>query len=327
MEAQNSIIKDYGTTVTPKLYLNTLQGHQYIPQADQCIRNIIKEYCQKSNDICPRILDLGCGPGRLTLSIAENNCHIIGLDISENFITYANESYWNNEIRKGSVEFQQLDFADYDAKSNDNYQTFDVILMQGVMHHIHGESRSKFIQKCFDLLKPSGILIIGDEFIADYESEDGRILNAAKFYLHIINEAMKGGFNELAEEEAKNLIDDCFSGTKYAGHATEETFNIIYECAKETNNSFYELGRKSLEPSSYLVSSDIATILIDQIKETTHDLVESDSEENFNRGDYKVSLDKFVDEIDAYRFILSETYKFGPVDQLGGMGVLVFKKG
>jgi SAM-dependent methyltransferase len=325
MEAQNSIIQDYGKTVTSKLYLNALQGHQYIPQADQCIRNIIKEYCQKNNDICPKILDLGCGPGRLTLSIAENNCHIVGLDISENFITYANEIYWQNEIRKGTVEFQQLDFLDYDVKSNDSYQMFDVILMQGVMHHIHDESRSKFLQKSFDLLKPSGILIIGDEFIKDYESEDGRILNAAKFYLHIIDEAIKGGFGELAEEEAKNLIDDCFSGTKYAGHASQYVFDqIIYPYAKNINEMFYTHG--SVAGLNFEANNQIYN-MFDYIKRRTEHLTIFSTDGNFNRGDYKVSLEKFVDEVDACKFILSETYKIGPVDQLGGMGVLVFKKG
>lgn len=316
------IIQDYGETVTPEVYLSTLQGHQYIPQADQCIRNLIKEYCQKNNGICPKILDLGCGPGRLTFSIAENNCHVIGLDISESFISHANEIYWKNEIRKGTVEFQQRNFAEYGLKSNDNHKTLDIVFMQGVMHHIHSEDRSMFLHRIYEYLKPDGILIIGDEFITDYESPDERILNVAKFYLHIIDEARKGGFNELAEEEAKNLIDDCFFGTKFAGFATEKTFETVYQFAKSINEQFYSHG--SVAGLNFEANNQISN-MFNYIKLTVEHLTGSASE-NFNRGDYKVSINVFTEELSLYNFKLEKKYEIGPVNQLGGMGVLVFKK-
>ena len=315
--SKNKIIQDYGKTVTPELYIHALQGHPYIPQSDQCIRNLIKEYCQKNNNICPKILDLGCGPGRLAFSITENNCHVIGLDISENFIDYANERYWNSEIRKGTIEFQQRNFAEYGLKSNDNHQTLDIIFMQGVMHHIHGEDRSMFLHRIFEYLKPSGILIIGDEFIKDYESEEERILNVAKFYLHIIDEARKGGFNELSEEEAKNLIDDYFSGTEHAGYGDGKVFECIYEFSEKINTEFYTRGIfGNFSKLIDLMEKNILR-LIEHLKPNTT---------SFNRGDYKTSINKFVSEVSEYGFTLSETYKFGPVDQLGGMGVLIFKK-
>ena len=321
---KNNIIQDYGKTVTSELYTNALQGHQYIPQADQCIRNLIKGYCNENSDICPRILDLGCGPGRLTFSIAENNCHIIGLDISESFISHANETYWKNEIRKGTVEFQQRNFAEYGLKGNDNHQTLDIIFMQGVMHHIHGEDRSMFLHRIFEYLKPGGILIIGDEFIKDYESKEERILNVAKFYLHIIDEARKGGFDELAEEEAKNLIDDCFSGTKYAGHASQYVFDqIIYPYAKKINEMFFTHG--SVAGLNFEANNQIRN-MFDYIKRKTENLTESSTDENFNRGDYKVSTNVFAEELSLYGFKLKDKYEIGPVKQLGGMGVLVFTK-
>lgn len=319
---ENKVIQDYGKTVTPEVYLSALQGHPYIPQSDQCIRNLIKEYCQKNNSIYPKILDLGCGPGRLTFSITENNCHVIGLDISENFINYANERYWNSEIRKGTIEFQQRNFAEYGLKSNDNHQTLDIVFMQGVMHHIHGEDRTMFLNRIHEYLKPDGILIIGDEFIADYESNDERILNVAKFYLHIIDEARKGGFYELAEEEAKNLIDDCFSGTKFAGLATEKTFETVYQYAKSINEQFYSHG--SVAGLNFEANNQIRN-MFNYIKLTVEHLTGSASE-NFNRGDYKVSINVFAEELSLYGFKLKEKYEIGPVKQLGGMGVLVFTK-
>ena len=199
----------------------------------------------------------------------------------------------------------------------DKDKTFDVILMQGVMHHVHGEDRSKFLQRSFELLKPDGILIVGDEFIKNYLLEKERKLNVCKFYLHIIDEARKGGFDELAEEEAKNLIDDVLSGEDTAGVGNKALFQVIYEKAELANKGFYAGHHEELY--------ELAKALIDYLRKITKVIAELNSA-NFNRGDYKVSIKDFVREVENYNFTLEEKYEIGPVDFLGGMGVLVFMK-
>ncbi len=323
----NYIIQDYGKTVTPKLHINALQGHQYIPQADQCIKNIVQKFC--TNKPFPSreyILDVGCGPGRITSDLGLPHCHRIGLDISQDFINYAWTSFLNrNKGTDPCVSFQQMNFAeeaDIMLASGKIIKDFDIILMQGVMHHVHGDDRAKFLQRSFELLKPDGILIIGDEFIKDYETEDERILNVAKFYLHIIDEARKGGFIELAEEEAKNLVDDCFSGTKYAGCATQKTFEHIYEYARMINQMFCEYG--GIGGLNFEANNQIRN-MFDYIKRSVEGILDAQAE-NFNRGDLKVSTRVFTEELTNYGFVLEEKYEIGPVKQLGGMGVLMFMK-
>lgn len=319
----NEIIQDYSKTVSPELYSKALQGHQYIPQADQVIRTIITRHYEERGENWQKILDLGCGPGRLTFDFAlDNNCHVMGVDISPEFIKYAQEVWWEKSSRRGTVSFQVSDFAQDGVNDVDDDKTFDVILMQGVMHHIHGDNRAKFLQRSFELLGPDGILVIGDEFIKDYETEEGRVLNVAKLYLHIIDEARKGGFNELAEEEAKNLIDDCFSGTKYAGFAAEKTFTTIYQYAQVINKQFYDYG--AIAGLNFEAHNQIRNMLTG-IKTSIAHLVDV-STENFNRGDFKTSISRFVSEVQPYGFVLRDTFKIGPVDELGGMGVLVFCK-
>jgi 2-polyprenyl-3-methyl-5-hydroxy-6-metoxy-1,4-benzoquinol methylase len=319
---KNQIIQDYGKTVTPERYMNALQGHQYIPQSDQCILNVIRKYREsvwgKEKTEPLHIIDVGCGPGRLTHKIGKMGpgYFTYGLDISESFIKFAKD----NKPFGNQGHFLCENFAN--PPINSFLPTGEIILMQGVMHHIHDEDRVKFLQRSFDLLKPNGILIIGDEFIADYESEKERVLNVAKFYLHIIDEARKGGFDELAEEEAKNLIDDCFSGTKFAGHATEKTFEYIYQYAKTMNEMFY--GYYSVDELNRNVYNQIRN-MFSYIKLSVEHIVGS-STENFNRGDYKVSPNVFTEELSLYGFVLEEKYEIGPVKQLGGMGVLVFMK-
>lgn len=321
---KTKIIQDYGKTVTPELYMRALQGHQYIPQADQCIMDIVfKKYNDPPFEDQLTLLDVGCGPNRLTSRFADIilGSEVVGIDISESFIKFSNENL--PYLRRGSVRtnptFFNLNFSKAkELEALKEKRPFDIIVMQGVMHHIHGNDRGSFIRNAYNYLFSTGILIIGDEFIADYDSDKTRKDNIAKFYCHIIDEARKGGFNELAEEEAKNFIDDYFSGTEHAGHGDGKVFECIYEFSEKINTEFYTRG----------MFGDFSK-LIDLMEKNVLRLTETLDSNNpsFNRGDYKVSINEFVKELVPYGFTLREKYEIGPVRQLGGMGVLVFRKG
>ncbi len=318
---KNQIIQDYGTTVTPELYVKALQGHQYIPQSDQCIINIITRKSNTNPYDNFSLLDLGCGPNRLTSRFADiAGSWVSGVDISESFIKFSNESLSHLKLsnKRSTPTFFQLDFSkQVELESLKDARPFDVIVMQGVMHHIHGSNRISFIENAHQYLFSDGILIVGDEFIADYSSEQERKDNIAKFYCHIIDEARKGGFDELAEEEAKNFIDDYFSGTENAGYGDRKVFECIYEFSEKINAEFYTRG----------IFGEFSK-LIDLMEKNILRLTEkiNSNTSSFNRGDYKVSVKIFAEELFNYGFKLEEKYEIGPVKQLGGMGVLVFKK-
>lgn len=338
----NEIIKDYSKTVSAETYIKTLQEHQYIPQADQCILNIIQKRAEQNTSKKFSVLDIGCGPARLTYKVAHlpirNNllfdmC-VTGIDFSTSFIKEEKEvtpdatKVFSTRHGNGTrhVSFICADFG----TGEDNWykngyihefpKNQDVIFMQGVMHHIHGPEREVWLEKCFGLLKDDGIFVIGDEFIRYYEDEEQRKIFVAQFYCHIIHEAIKGGFIKLAEEEAKNLIDDAFSGTNYAGLATEETIKHIFNYCGMINQMFYADG--ILKSEGYNQTQN----LLRGIRESINNMTNDDPQENFNRGDFKTSIPKFIPEVIKYGFVLIERYEIGPVQQLGDMGVLVFKK-
>jgi SAM-dependent methyltransferase len=324
--SKNKIIQDYGETVTPELYKKALQGHQYIPQADQCIMDIVfKKYNDPPFEGKLSLLDVGCGPNRLTSRIADIivGSEVAGIDVSESFIKFSKENLpclrtGPGYLRKNPTFFQ-LDFSNAnELEALKEIRPFDMVVMQGVMHHIiHGNDRVSFIRNAYNYLFSTGILIIGDEFIADYDSDQTRKDNIAKFYCHIIDEARKGGFNELAEEEAKNFIDDYFSGTEHAGYGDGKVFECIYEFSEKINTEFYTRG----------IFGDFSK-LIDLMEKNVIRLTETldSNTPSFNRGDYKVSINELVKELTPYGFTLVEKYEIGPVKQLGGMGVLVFRK-
>lgn len=312
------VITDYGKTISADTYIRILKEHPYISQSDQKIINLVDSVAKKheSNLL---VYDIGCGPGRLTLDIARlNYTQVIGWDLSEDFITYAEAS---RPRKIHTYEFRLQDCTRPWQEWEGPVVPVDVIVMQGVLHHIHGKERAVLIQNCFELLKQGGTIIIGDEFVRNYSDETDRKISVFCFYLHIINEALKGGFVDLAEEEAKNLVDDVFSDTKYAGLHNKHVFEVIFSLANSLGNEIYQQGQYRMANMKNETLSKILTL-----QGNLQTLTES-IDKSFNRGDYKVSIPVLVKEIETVSNLKrKDEFLFGPVKELGGMAVLTFTK-
>lgn len=97
-----------------------------------------------------KILDLGCGNGRLLEVLKDKKIDYIGVDSSEKLIKIAQKKY------------PQADFQVADALSlpfPDNY--FDKIYSIAVLHHIPSKKyHLQFLKEAKRVLKPEGILVI-----------------------------------------------------------------------------------------------------------------------------------------------------------------------
>ena len=108
--------------------------------------NIFGAYIENGN----RVLDLGCGNGRLVELFKDKNIDYLGIDNSEKLIEIAKTKYPNARFQ--SVDALKLPFPD-------NY--FDKIFSIAVLHHIpSSELRHQFIQEAIRVLRPGGVLII-----------------------------------------------------------------------------------------------------------------------------------------------------------------------
>lgn len=102
-----------------------------------------------------KILDIGGGPGRYTMHLAEKGCDVTLFDLSDKNISFA----------KAKAEEMNLHIHTVcgDACTADEVvkEQFDHILLMGPMYHLlKKEQRIKAINAALKLLKPNGIIYI-----------------------------------------------------------------------------------------------------------------------------------------------------------------------
>ena len=100
-----------------------------------------------------RVLDIGGGPGRYALRLAETGCDVTLLDLSPANVRFAAEKAAERGLRLRAVEG--------DARSADAAVRgpFDHVLLMGPLYHLLEESeREQAMNAALRLLKPGGLL-------------------------------------------------------------------------------------------------------------------------------------------------------------------------
>jgi len=116
-------------------------------------RNYVWEYIRNLTDYAKpgmKILDLGCGNGRLYEIFKDKNIDYIGIDISEKLIRLAQTKYPETQFLVG-------DGLDLPFKDN----SFDVVYSIAVFHHIPSQAlRIQFLKEAKRVLKKDGKIIL-----------------------------------------------------------------------------------------------------------------------------------------------------------------------
>jgi ubiquinone/menaquinone biosynthesis C-methylase UbiE len=97
-----------------------------------------------------KVLDLGCGNGRLYSLLKEKKVDYLGVDNNEALLKKARENFPDAEFKIGDMV--SLDLPD---------ESFDVVFSIAAFHHIPGKKlRHQVTKEMHRVLKPDGILIL-----------------------------------------------------------------------------------------------------------------------------------------------------------------------
>jgi len=103
-----------------------------------------------------KVLDWGCGNGRLLLVLKDKAINYTGLDQSDELIKIAKEKY-KKEIQEGWVNFYCI--ATEETKFADEY--FDLVFLIASFHHLPDEeSRVELLKKIYKETKVGGRLVM-----------------------------------------------------------------------------------------------------------------------------------------------------------------------
>jgi S-adenosylmethionine-dependent methyltransferase len=110
----------------------------------------------KPND---KVLDLGGGPGRYSLYLAE-----LGWDVTLADLSQKNIEFWLNKTKEIGVPLSgmQVDSRDLSAIEDGQY---DQVLCTGPMYHLKNEN-DRVQTECLKKLKPGGTIFVA--FVSSY---------------------------------------------------------------------------------------------------------------------------------------------------------------
>jgi len=125
---------------------------------DKRVLDIEKDLINKYIPNYSRVLDVGCGNGRLIIELAKKRCRVTGIDISKSMLNIARK-----RLRKEGIKAKLInsDIIKFKKKI-----FFDVILILGnTWEQIPSSERDTLLKNTYESLKPGGILLLNTESI------------------------------------------------------------------------------------------------------------------------------------------------------------------
>ncbi len=157
-------------------------------------QNELEEFSKLLLD-SPVILDLGCGPGRETVWLAENiaESELTGVDFSENMIALANENSAQN------AAFIVEDITTYIPPKQ-----VDGIWARGALHHLTDSEITSTFNNAATYLKPGAIICTINKY-GDHEEvqHDERYGSTVDRYFNLFNEAK---IEDIAREHDLDIL-------------------------------------------------------------------------------------------------------------------------
>lgn len=108
-----------------------------------------------------RVLDAGCGAGRVAIELARRGVAVVGVDLDPDLLDRARR-------RAPDLAWVRADLAELDLE-----QTFDVVVMAGnVLPFVRRDRRAAAVAGAARHVRPGGHLVVGATLAADWPTVD-----------------------------------------------------------------------------------------------------------------------------------------------------------
>ncbi len=178
---------------TPEVY--ELEA-KYMPWGD-LIREVL--WHVKSAPQGGTVIDLMCGTGYLLSKLKDKRPDLLltGVDLEAEYVEYA------ERVHPG------IRFVEADARTWQEAEKADLVLVTGGLHHLPYEDQEPFIERLSKLIKAGGRVIVGDPYIRDYDTEQERKLAAAGLgYSYLDTTIRNGAPDDVVRAAAQLIVND-----------------------------------------------------------------------------------------------------------------------
>jgi len=179
-----------------------------------------------------RVLDAGCGRGRILRRLAElyPRSRFLGLDLSPDAIAYAREEASRQELQ--NIEFVAVDVSDFDVTAE--YEGFDLIT---TFDAVHDQAQPlRVLRGIHRALKPDGVYLMQDIRASSHlpnnlEHPLGPFLYTISC-MHCMTVSLAQGGEGLGtvwgEQKAVEYLTEAGFSTVEAKHLEGDFFHVFY---------------------------------------------------------------------------------------------------
>jgi ubiquinone/menaquinone biosynthesis C-methylase UbiE len=145
-----------------------------------------------------RAVDLGCGSGQLTLSLAQQVASIVAVDISQTMIDLLAEhaaSAGIANLEGVASPIERLTFPE---------GSLDLVVTNYALHHLRDRDKAALVARAHGWLKPGGRLVIGDMMFGRGAAARDREIISSK--LALLVKKGPGGWWRIVKNASRYLL-------------------------------------------------------------------------------------------------------------------------
>lgn len=180
------------------LFIN-LSEHSNLSENEQ---RHIHRYKFASNFIGPndKVLDGACGSGYGSAILSVNGANVLGIDVNNEVIKFANQHYLKKSIEFMVNDIEKLRFPN---------ASFDAVVSLETLEHLPNATCQKYLQNIASWLKPKGILVASSPML---RYKDGKPYITSPYHI-----------NELPKDELLAMFETCLPDFIFQLYHQDET--------------------------------------------------------------------------------------------------------